>query len=326
MRDYGKVYTAFWISEDARSLSEDGRMLALYLMTCQHGNMLGTFRLTNAYAADDLQWESERVSKGFVELLSRGFVYRCDRTFWVFIRQFLKWNQFENPNVAIAAGKMFDCLSCPDMVKALLAKALREYAPRFPTEKLDQFEALSEPFDNPFALSSKTRATTVATTATVAVTKAETGENNIVEQKPIDLVAEPVPVADPIPEIFAYWQKVMKSPRSVLDDKRRAIIKKALKNYSPADICIAIRGCSKSPYHMGDNESKTVYNFLHLILRSAEYIEKFIRYDSSPPKARGGGESVDEHNARVIAEMCGDDDDDDGRTIEMEREEHGLER
>ncbi|MBB3213441.1 hypothetical protein FHW67_002733 [Herbaspirillum sp. Sphag1AN] len=33
MRDYGKVYTAFWSSEDIRDLSEDGRMLALYLMT-----------------------------------------------------------------------------------------------------------------------------------------------------------------------------------------------------------------------------------------------------------------------------------------------------
>jgi hypothetical protein len=175
MRDYGKVYTAFWTSEDVRGVSEDARMLALYLMTCQHGNMLGCFRLPNAYAAEDLQWGIERVSKGFQELFGNGFAYRCDRTFWVFIRHHLKWNKFENPNVGIAAGKLFDTLSCPHTVKALLVLALREFAPHFPAAKLDEFESNSEPFENPFETISKPVAVAVAVTTALAPAETATG-------------------------------------------------------------------------------------------------------------------------------------------------------
>jgi hypothetical protein len=174
MRDYGKVYTAFWTSEDTRNLSEDGRILAIYLLTCTHGNMLGCFRLTDAYAADDLKWGIERVSKGFEELYTNGFSYRCNKTFWVFIRQYLKWNQFENPNVGMAAGKLFDALPIPTSVKPLLALALRENCPRFPMVKLDEFERYLEPFANPFTLISKTVVGVVvgATAPTEAVTAA----------------------------------------------------------------------------------------------------------------------------------------------------------
>jgi len=156
MRDYGKVYTAFWTSEDARSLSEDGRILALYLLTCPHGNMIGCFRLTNAYAADDLMWPIERVSKGFGELFRKGYAYRCERSFWVVINRYLKWNQFENPNVGKAAGKLFEVITPPHDVKALLVKALREFATTFPKEILEKFETLSIPFRNPSVLSPET--------------------------------------------------------------------------------------------------------------------------------------------------------------------------
>jgi hypothetical protein len=112
--------------------------------------MLGCFRLTDAYAADDMQWPLQRVQKGFAELFEKGFAYRCERSFYVLIRYYLKWNQFENPNVGTAAGKMFQTLGAPDIVKAALVLALREFAPRFPKEILDRFEASSEPLRNPW--------------------------------------------------------------------------------------------------------------------------------------------------------------------------------
>lgn len=166
MRDYGKVYSTFWSSEDMRALSEDGRMLALYLMSCPHGNMLGCFRLPDGYVVEDMQWESGRVSKGFGELFEKGFSYRCERTFWVFIRKHLEWNLVENPNVGIAAGKLFDSLSAPGHVKSLLVNALREHSPHFPVAKLNDFETSSEPYANPFDTLSKPVTVTVAVTVT----------------------------------------------------------------------------------------------------------------------------------------------------------------
>lgn len=304
MRSYGKVYAQFWTSEDILSLSEDGRTLALYLMTCEHGNMLGCFRLTNAYAADDLKWETERVSKGFDELISKGYAYRCNKTFWVIIYRHLKWNQFENPNVGIAAGKLFDTLGAPLEIKALLVKALREFSTTFPVKKLEEFEALSIPLPNPSGLISKTVALAVAVAVTEAI--APTVAKSDVEQKPLDAVQT----------IFEYWQKCMTSHRSVLDNKRKTLIANALKNYDPADVCKAIRGCSKTPHNMGQNKQKTKYNGLNLILRDAEHIDYFINLDDT--QARPSDETMEQMNARLSAEFLGDGQDDDS-VIEMEQ-------
>lgn len=150
MRDYGKVHTSFWTSEDIKRLSDDGRMLAIYLLSGPHTTQLGCFRLPDGYAAEDLGWGSERVSKGFAELSRNGFADRDEGSKWVLIHKFLRWNQIENPNQGKAAAKLFDQIpdACP--VKPLLARALREYAPKFPAEILDQYETVSERLPKPF--------------------------------------------------------------------------------------------------------------------------------------------------------------------------------
>lgn len=103
----------------------------------------------------------------------------------------------------------------------------------------------------------------------------------LVEQIPLDM-----PFDSPVRKIFEYWQKIMESPRSVLDNNRKGLIERSLKNYSPEDICKAIRGCSKSPHHMGENERKTKYNGLDLILRNAEKIDSFIGIDLGSSSAK----------------------------------------
>ncbi|MFY1884157.1 hypothetical protein ACOTCJ_11695 [Achromobacter xylosoxidans] len=112
MRDYGKVHTSFWSSATVSSMSEDGRMLALYLLTSPHSNITGVFRLPDGYAMEDLNWTPERVSKGFAELFRKGFANRCETTKWVWISKHLEWNQPENPNQRKAAKKI--AVSIPD--------------------------------------------------------------------------------------------------------------------------------------------------------------------------------------------------------------------
>lgn len=103
-------------------------------------------------------------------------------------------------------------------------------------------------------------------------------------------------------KIFEYWKKVMKSPGSAFDNKRKGLLAAALKNYSAADICKAIRGCSKTPHNMGKNDRNTKYNGLGLILRDAEHIDQFIALDAGTARA-GGAESIEQTNARVMAEL-----------------------
>lgn len=312
MRDYGKVYSTFWQSEDMRGLSEDGRTMALYLMTCPHGNMLGCFRLTDAYAADDLQWKSERVRKGFAELFGIGFAYRCDKTNWVFIRQYLKWNPFENPNVAIKALKLTESLRMPNCQKGLLLLALRDFGRHFEPKKLEPIESTVEPFDNPFDMSSKTIAITIARALTITKPEPEPVANPNVDRRdaPLD--------RDVVPRIFEFWQEIMKSPNSKLDAKRISLIRKALDlGYTARQLCEAIRGCALSPFHMGENDRKTKYNGVNLIFRCADNIDKFILLADGQASA-GGAETIEDRNARIIAELMGETLPGDANTIDME--------
>ena len=90
--------------------------------------------------------------------------------------------------------------------------------------------------------------------------------------------------------VFEFWKTTMKSPRSQLDAKRAKLIKAALKTgYTVEQLCDAITGCAKSPFHMGDNDRRAKFNGLDLILRNAEKIDQFIVIGQSPlvPKRQG---------------------------------------
>ncbi len=121
MRDYGKVHSSFWTSKTTRSMSEDGRALALYLLTCPHSTIAGVCRLPDGYVCDDMQWTSERVLEGFAELLRNGFANRCETTKWVWVIKHFEWNEPENPNQRKSALKIFnqipnDCVWRDDFI------------------------------------------------------------------------------------------------------------------------------------------------------------------------------------------------------------------
>lgn len=122
MRDYGKVHSSYWTSPTIRAMSEDGRTLAIYLLTCPHGTIAGVFRLPDGYACDDLQWAPERLAEGFAELSRKGFAMRCETTKWVWIAKHFEWNPPENPNqrksaMKIAAKVPGDCCWKPDFMR-----------------------------------------------------------------------------------------------------------------------------------------------------------------------------------------------------------------
>jgi hypothetical protein len=93
-------------------------------------------------------WASERVSEGFRELESKGFLTRDQASKWVFIHKYLKWNSFENGNVAIAAHKAFDQVPAIPL-KALLAEALFEFGSHIKEPFANALETLREAFANP---------------------------------------------------------------------------------------------------------------------------------------------------------------------------------
>ncbi len=84
--------------------------------------------------------------------------------------------------------------------------------------------------------------------------------------------------------VFEYWRKVMQSPKSLLDDKRKGVIRRALKaGYSPRDLCLAIKGCSLTPHNQGKNERGQAYLGIHVCLKDADQIDRFIANAKNPP-------------------------------------------
>lgn len=97
-------------------------------------------------------------------------------------------------------------------------------------------------------------------------------------------VAQAEPAIGPIDRIFEHWREIHRHPHAQLDDKRRKVIRSALKNYGEPELCEAISGYLNSPHHMGQNESGTIYNSLELMLRDAEHIDAGLRFHAEPPR------------------------------------------
>jgi len=97
-----------------------------------------------------------------------------------------------------------------------------------------------------------------------------------------------VPPSGETSEIFSYWQTKMRHPQAKLDAKREKSIKARLKDgYTVGEICEAIDGCLLSDYHMGKNESRTIYDDIELICRDGPKVDRFIKL------ARQGGQQSD---------------------------------
>lgn len=79
-------------------------------------------------------------------------------------------------------------------------------------------------------------------------------------------------------QVFDYWQQQRGHERARLDDKRLKAIKARLKDgYTVGDLCRAVDGISKSSYHMGQNDSRSVYDDIELICRTAVNVDKFVK-------------------------------------------------
>ncbi len=98
----------------------------------------------------------------------------------------------------------------------------------------------------------------------------------------LSLIPEPLNAPDKSAEclirIFNHWVGSMnKSSATKFTAGRKKAIKARLKEgYSEKYIIIAITSCANSPYHMGKNDSGTVYDDLTLICRNGEKLEGFV--------------------------------------------------
>lgn len=89
----------------------------------------------------------------------------------------------------------------------------------------------------------------------------------------------------PCERVFQHWREEFNHPKAVLDPRRRRGIQRALESYDEPTLREAISGYKLSPHHMGQNEQRTVYDDINLILRSSEHIERGLNFARAPPVA-----------------------------------------
>lgn len=148
MREYGSVQTQFWSDLTLQNLSTHAKLLAVYLLTGPHTNMLGCFRLPIGYVAEDSKWDEKTVYKTFSELDQINFLIRDPESNWILIYNFLDWNPIENPNQGKSLSKLFKRVPHQSTVfKALITILLAQ------TKYLDEgfqnhLATLSQPFQN----------------------------------------------------------------------------------------------------------------------------------------------------------------------------------
>jgi hypothetical protein len=85
-----RVSPKLWPKARRRGWSDQELMLALYLLTCEHRNLEGLYRLPRQYIAADLGWVGRKVDDALSALCSYGFVQYDDEAQVVLIPKALK--------------------------------------------------------------------------------------------------------------------------------------------------------------------------------------------------------------------------------------------
>ena len=129
MREFSKISPAVWRSKRFFTLpSDDAKFAYLYLLTCEHQNSAGAFRLPTGYAVEDLGWTPERFLAAIEGLTNAGMVLRDEETAEMVIANWFKHNPPMNPKHRIGIVQTLERLESADLHETALER-LEEVSP-----------------------------------------------------------------------------------------------------------------------------------------------------------------------------------------------------
>lgn len=94
MRDYGKVSPQFWIGRTGKALRAAGietQIVAMYLMTSPHANMLGLYYMPKLYIAHETGLGEKGASKGLQRAIEAGFCAYDDDSEMVWVYEMARY-------------------------------------------------------------------------------------------------------------------------------------------------------------------------------------------------------------------------------------------
>lgn len=138
-------------------------------------------------------------------------------------------------------------------------------------------------------------------TSAISLTAEETSKMSvsIVSTNPVTALANAVA------SIFEHWKITLGHPKAKLDEKRKKLIRGALKmGYTVQELCEAVTGCSLTPHNTGANDQHQRYDGLHIILGDADQIDRFVRNFHHPPKKETEAQKRSRINIQVAKEWA----------------------
>lgn len=104
--------------------------------------------------------------------------------------------------------------------------------------------------------------------------RADTGEEE--EEEEEHPIVDVPSTGGEIRSVFDAWVESTgrDAARTKLDDKRRRLIRTRLKDWPVDDLIAAVQGWRHDPHLRGENDRRTTYNDLDLLLRDAKHIEQ----------------------------------------------------
>ena len=233
---YTKVDALIWSDDKYRSLSVDGKLLFIYVLTCNHRNMLGLYHLPVPYGAYDLDWDIKRFDKGLHELLDKGLVNYNFNTNIILIPNFLKYNPLENQNQVKGALKAISTI---------------------PTNGLDvdlisTLKAFNKPFVKPLIeLLNKRLGKQEEVKEEVEVEVKEEVEVDIPEEEPLSKYQV----------IIDTWNELQLAQIKSINSNRLKMVQARVKEFSIDEILQAIESIKNSSFLKGQNKNNWIITF-----------------------------------------------------------------
>lgn len=263
MRQYGAVSPLFWTGKTGKKLraDRDAQVAALYLMTSPHSHQTGLYYLPIMYFAHESGLTLEGASEALRRLEEDGFCRYDANTEWIWVCEMAAWQ--------IGTALSTTDKRCKGVQQHL------ESAPKSPLIGAF-FERYHEDFHIPEIDSpSEGASMDLSSNRTRTEQDRTVPQSGTVNGHSTDLPTEAVS------RVFEHWRTTHNHPKAQLDPKRRKVIREALKHYGESDLIASISGYKNSPYHMGKNELKTVYDGIELFLRDSKHIDAGLAFSKS---------------------------------------------
>lgn len=148
MRDYAKVSPKFWIGPTGKSIRKQGtvaQVLALYLLTSPHANMLGIYHLPVAYISADTGIPLEGAFEGLRSLSEAGFCGYDESSEVVFVYEMARYQIGEQlkPKDNQVEGVRREYRNLPE--NSFLLDFFQKYSAAFHLEEARGLQAPTKP-------------------------------------------------------------------------------------------------------------------------------------------------------------------------------------